>query len=219
VSHARAEQRVRKAGLVPVVALPTPTIALPLAEALLGGALDVIEITFRTEGAAQAISDIRNHLPEMLVGAGTITSPEQVLAAADAGAQFAVAPGFNEAVVAAADEAGLPFWPGVATPSEIETALATGHRFLKYFPAEAMGGATTIEALLGPYRHLGIEFIPTGGINAELAPSYWQVAGIAAIGGSWIAAKQLLIDEAWTQIEHLTRTAVAAHAAATNETN
>jgi 2-dehydro-3-deoxyphosphogluconate aldolase/(4S)-4-hydroxy-2-oxoglutarate aldolase len=214
VSPANAEQRVRNAGLVPVVALPTPTIAVPLAEALLRGGLDLIEITFRTEGAAQAISDIRDQLPEMLVGAGTITVPEQALAAAEAGAQFGVAPGLNPSVVATADEAGLPFWPGVATPSEIETALSAGHRLLKYFPAEAMGGAATIKALLGPYRHLGVEFIPTGGINAELAPSYWRVAGIAAIGGSWIAPKQLLISEAWDQIEQLTRTAVAARTAA-----
>lgn len=219
MSHARAEQRVRTAGLVPVVALPTPTIAVPLAGALLRGGLDVIEITFRTGGAVQAINDIRTQLPEMLVGAGTITSPDQVLAATDAGAQFAVAPGFNEAVVTAADEAGLPFWPGVTTPSEIEMAFAADHRFLKYFPAEAMGGVTTIEALLGPYRHLGIEFVPTGGINAELAPSYWRVAGIAAIGGSWIAPKQLLMDEAWDKIEQLTRTAVAAHVAATSGTS
>ena len=116
MSPANAEQRVRNAGLVPVVALPTPTIAVPLAEALLRGGLDLIEITFRTAGAAQAISDIRDQLPEMLAGAGTITSPEQALAASDAGAQFGVAPGLNRSVVAAADDAGLPFWPGVTTP-------------------------------------------------------------------------------------------------------
>jgi len=200
------------------VALPTPTIAVPLAEALLRGGLDLIEITFRTAGAAQAISDIRDQLPEMLAGAGTITSPEQALAASDAGAQFGVAPGLNRSVVAAADDAGLPFWPGVTTPSEIETALAAGHRLLKYFPAEAMGGIGTIKALLGPYRHLGVEFIPTGGINAELAPSYWRVLGIAAIGGSWIAPHQLLVDAAWEKIEQLTRTAVAARTQAIAET-
>jgi 2-dehydro-3-deoxyphosphogluconate aldolase/(4S)-4-hydroxy-2-oxoglutarate aldolase len=210
VSLAEAEQRVRNAGLVPVVALPTPTIAVPLAEALLRGGLDLIEITFRTAGASKAINDIRKQLPEMLVGAGTITAPEQALAATDAGAQFGVAPGFNRFVVAAADEAGLAFWPGVTTPSEVETALAAGHRLLKYFPAEAMGGIATIKALLGPYRHLGVEFIPTGGINVELARSYWRVAGVAAIGGSWIAPKQLLVDKAWDQIEQLTRSAVAA---------
>ncbi len=219
MSLAKVEERIRRAGLVPVIALPTPTIAVPLAEALLRGGLDVIEITFRTAGAAQAIDDIRNEVPEMLVGAGTITATDQVLAATDAGAQFAVAPGFNGSVVATADEAGLPFWPGVTTPSEVETALAAGHQLLKYFPAEAMGGTATIKALLGPYRHLGVEFIPTGGINAALAPSYWRVAGIAAIGGSWIAPKPLLVDEAWDEIEQLTRTAVAARAQALGGTS
>jgi 2-dehydro-3-deoxyphosphogluconate aldolase/(4S)-4-hydroxy-2-oxoglutarate aldolase len=214
VSHDEVEQRVRRAGLVPVVALPAPSLAVPLARALLRGGLDVIEITFRTAGAAAAIGDIRRDLPEMLVGAGTITAPEQATAAAAAGAQFGVAPGFNGSVLATAREAGLPFWPGVATPTDIETALTAGCRLLKYFPAEAMGGATTIKALLGPYRHLGVEFIPTGGINADRAPSYWRVPGIAAIGGSWIAPKQLLVDEAWVEIEELTRVAVAARAEA-----
>jgi len=217
VSHDEVEQRIRRAGLVPVVALPTPSLALPLARALLRGGLDVIEITFRTAGAADAIGAIRSELPEMLVGAGTITAPEQASAAVAAGAQFGVAPGFSRSVVTTATEAGMPFWPGVATPTDIETALSAGCKLLKYFPAEAMGGPPIIKALLAPYRHLGVEFIPTGGINAQRAPSYWRMPGIAAIGGSWIAPKQLLLDEAWVEVEELTRAAVAARAGALTE--
>ncbi len=217
MSHDEVEQRIRRAGLVPVVALPAPSLALPLARALLRGGLDVIEITFRTAGASEAIAAIRSNLPEMLVGAGTITTPEQATAAVAAGAQFGVSPGFNRSVVTTATKAGMPFWPGVATPTDIETALSAECKLLKYFPAEAMGGPSMIKALLGPYRHLGVEFIPTGGINAQRAPSYWRVPGIAAIGGSWIAPKQLLVDEAWSQIEELTSAAVAARAEALTE--
>jgi 2-dehydro-3-deoxyphosphogluconate aldolase/(4S)-4-hydroxy-2-oxoglutarate aldolase len=204
-----AEHRVRAAGLLPVVALPRAEIAVPLGKALLRGGLDVIEITFRTGEAAAAIADLRDRLPEMLVGAGTVTSPEQAIAAAEAGALFGVAPGLNAGVVSAAADRSLPFWPGVATPTEIEAAVQAGCRFLKFFPAEAMGGVGTVRALLGPFRHLGVEFVPTGGIDADSARRYWAVPEVAAVGGSWITPATLLEEEAWDRIEALTRDALS----------
>ncbi|HUH08164.1 MAG TPA: bifunctional 4-hydroxy-2-oxoglutarate aldolase/2-dehydro-3-deoxy-phosphogluconate aldolase [Egibacteraceae bacterium] len=214
MSPADAEARVHAVGLVPVIALPSPDAAVPLCQALVKGGIDVVEITFRTGGAAEAMAALREELPEVLVGAGTVTSVEQLDAAVGAGAAFAVAPGLNPEVVERADEVGLAFWPGVCTPTDIEAALRLGHRFLKFFPAGPMGGAGMLKALLAPYAHLGVRFIPTGGIDAGSAATYWTIEGVAAIGGSWVAPADLIREQGWEQITQLASDAVTARDAA-----
>jgi 2-dehydro-3-deoxyphosphogluconate aldolase/(4S)-4-hydroxy-2-oxoglutarate aldolase len=200
VSSADPAATARAVGVVPVIALPTPDAAIPLCEALLRGGLGVVEITFRTEGAAAAIAMISEQLPEMCVGAGTVLDPEEARQAKAAGARFAVSPGTNPGVLWAAREVSLPFWPGVCTPSDIERALSLGHRLLKYFPAGALGGASTVNAILAPYRHLGVEVIPTGGIDEDSAPSYWRLPEVAAVGGTWIASYELIAAGNWPEI-------------------
>lgn len=182
--------------------------AVPLAEALLAGGLNVIEITFRTAVAAEAIRRIRSALPAARIGAGTVLTADQALQAADAGAQFGVSPGLNEAVLAAALKLGMPFFPGVLTPTEIERALNLHCRVLKFFPAEAAGGVTMLKALTAPFAHTGVQFIPTGGITAALLPAYLALPQVAAVGGSWMVERKLLAGRAWPKITALAAEAV-----------
>ena len=206
-------QAVKAAGAIPLVTLRNVDDALPLCKALLAGGLPVVEVTFRAEGAAQAIASIASAYPEMYVGAGTVTDPEHARQARAAGAMFAVSPGFNPAVLSAAREVGLPFWPGVCTPSEIEAALGHGLRTLKFFPAGALGGASTVKAMLAPYLHLGLEAIPTGGIDEDVATEYWGLDGVAAVGGSWIAPPDLVERGEWAEITRRARATVVRYRA------
>jgi 2-dehydro-3-deoxyphosphogluconate aldolase/(4S)-4-hydroxy-2-oxoglutarate aldolase len=200
-----------KAGrIVPVVVIDDAAVALDLADALLNAGLKVIEITFRTAAAAQAIATLAAKRPQMLVGAGTLLTETNVKQAVDAGAKFGVAPGLNEHTVASAQQAGLDFAPGVATPSEVERALSLGCRLLKFFPAEQAGGMSMLKALEGPYGHTGVQFVPTGGINAANMKSYLALKSVAAIGGSWFVDKQLIAAHDWKAINQLTREALAA---------
>ena len=182
--------------------------AVPLAEALLAGGLRVMEITFRTTAAPESIRRIRQSLPEMAIGAGTLLSPEQVQEAIDFGAQFGVSPGLNEAVLDAAGERDLPFFPGVMTPTDVDRALNLGWQHLKFFPAEPAGGAAMLKALAGPFAHAGVKFIPTGGINAARLPDYLAIPQVAAVGGSWMAERKLVVEKAWSKITALTAEAV-----------
>ena len=188
--------------------------AVPLAEALLSGGLSVMEITFRTAAAAESIQRIRQQVPAMGIGAGTLLSPDQVQRAADAGAQFGVSPGLNEAVLAAANKNQMPFFPGVMTPTEVGRALDLGNRHLKFFPAETAGGVKMLKALAGPFAHTGVKFVPTGGINAALLPDYLAVPQVAAIGGSWMAERKLVAEKAWAKITALTAEAMKVISAA-----
>jgi 2-dehydro-3-deoxyphosphogluconate aldolase/(4S)-4-hydroxy-2-oxoglutarate aldolase len=203
--------RLREYRVVPVVAVETVDDGLRLCEALLGGGLPVAEITFRTAAAEATIRAAAKRFPEMLLGAGTVLTADQVSRAHDAGAQFAVAPGCNPAVIAAARQAGLPFAPGVCTPTDIETAVAAGCRLLKFFPAEAAGGVAMLKALIGPYGHLGIEFCPTGGVTTDNLRSYLALPSVAFVGGTWIAKSELIKAGQWCEISAL---ATAARAAA-----
>jgi 2-dehydro-3-deoxyphosphogluconate aldolase / (4S)-4-hydroxy-2-oxoglutarate aldolase len=205
-------EAISKTRVLPVVVIDAAALAVPLAEALLAGGLPSIEITLRTPAALQAIAAIRQALPQMLVGAGTILSEDQLEEAEDAGAQFGVSPGLNAAVVARAHEIGLPFFPGVMTPGEVERARAAGCHVLKFFPAEAAGGVTMLQALAGPYAHTGVKFIPTGGIKRESLGNYLALPIVAAVGGSWLAEKKLLAAKDWPAI-----TALAADAVRTAE--
>ncbi len=194
--------------IVPVVAIDSAEAALPLADALLAGGLPVVEITFRTAAAAEAIEKISSKRPEILVGAGTVLTTENLEAARDCGAKFGVAPGLNPEIVACANENGLPFVPGVATASDIECALSLGCTMLKFFPSEALGGVAMINALAAPYGHTGVRFMPTGGINAGNLESYLAVEAVAAVGGTWIAKQNDMAAGKWREISNRCRAAV-----------
>ena len=201
--------RIFEKRVIPVVVIDQAENAEPLAEALQKGGLDIVEVTFRTPAAEESIRRIRRAFPAMLVGAGTILDTEQVKRAIDAGAQFGVAPGFNATVVNASRQASLPFVPGVMTPSDVEAALALGCKLQKFFPAETAGGLNMLKALSGPYVHTGVKFIPLGGISVATAPGYLALPIVAAIGGSWIADRQLIAEHKWSTITSLAAEAVA----------
>ena len=197
-----------KPRLICVAVIDRPDDAVPLAEALLAGGLPVIEVTFRTAGAVESIARIRQHVPQMSVGAGTVLTPDQLRQAADAGAQFGVSPGLNESVLRAAADCKLPFFPGVMTPTEVDRALNLHHRHLKFFPAEAAGGVAMLKALAGPFAHTGVQFIPTGGITAGNLAEYLGLPQVAAVGGSWMAERKLVAERAWQKITALTAEAM-----------
>ncbi len=194
--------------LVCVAVIDQPDDAVPLTEALIAGGLNCIEVTFRTAGAADAIARIRQALPNAVVGAGTLLSPDQVKQAVDAGAQFGVSPGLSEAVSHAAHQNKLPLFPGVITPTEVMHALELGWKHLKFFPAETFGGVNVLKALAGPFGHTGVKFIPTGGITAATLPNYLAIPQVAAIGGSWMAERKLVAEKAWEKITALTAAAM-----------
>lgn len=196
--------------IVPVVVIDRPDAAEPLAEALLAGGLDVIEVTFRTAAAEEAIGRIAARFPQVLLGAGTLLSVEQVRQARAAGAIFGVAPGLNKLVVRAAQGCGLLFAPGVMTPTEVERALGLGCKLLKFFPAAAAGGPAMLKALAGPYAHTGVKFIPTGGIHAGNLRDYLALPVVAAVGGSWMVNQKLIAAGDWAQVTARAAEAVAA---------
>lgn len=201
-------ERIEQLGVVPVIAIEDPSAALPLADALLEGGLPIAEITFRTPAAAQVIELIVGERPDVLVGAGTVLTRENLLAARAAGAHFAFAPGLNPQMVFAARELGMPFIPGVATPSEVEQALSHGCSALKFFPAELQGGLEMLNALAGPYQHTGVKFVPTGGVNPANLESYLKCKIVAAVGGTWIAKKEDFAAGHWQEIQQRCRAVV-----------
>ena len=200
---------LKKSGVVPVIVIEDEAKAVPLARALVGGGLGVLEVTFRTKAAAAAIRAIRAEVPGAVVGAGTLLTPEMARAAKDAGAAFGVAPGFDPAVAAVAREIGLPFVPGVATASELSQALTAGFRIVKFFPAEAAGGVKMIKNLLGAFRFTGVEFMPTGGISPANLRDYLAVPEVLCCGGTWVVPKDALAACDWAAIEKLAAEAAA----------
>jgi len=196
--------RLGRARVVPVASLDDGDQAEATARALQRGGLDCIEVTFRTAAAAEAIRRARA-VDGMLVGAGTVLSPEQAAEAADAGADFAVAPGTNAAVVEACRRLDLPFFPGVATPSEIETARALGRTTLKLFPAAQVGGTGFLRAVSATYPD--VRFLPTGGIGPDDAAEYLAVPSVLAVGGSWLVRPELLRAGRFDEVERLARDA------------
>ena len=198
---------IKQIGIVPVVVLDDAKNALPLAEALLESGLPCAEITFRTDAAEEAIRQITKAFPNMLIGTGTVLTTRQADRAIDAGAQFIVAPGSNPKVIEHVLEQGVLMIPGVCTPTEIESVLGYGFETLKFFPAEAMGGLKTIKAIAAPYA--GINFMPTGGINAENVRDYLAFDRITACGGSWMVKDTLIKDGNFKEIKRLTKQAAA----------
>jgi 2-dehydro-3-deoxyphosphogluconate aldolase / (4S)-4-hydroxy-2-oxoglutarate aldolase len=186
--------------VVPVIVLDHADDALPLSEALLAGGIGIIEITFRTDAAAESIRRIADKLPEMKVGAGTVVTPESAQRAFDSGSQFALAPGCDPDTVAFWQAKNIPFIPGVMTPSDLQAAYKLGCHFMKFFPAEAAGGVSMLKNLIAPYQHLGIKFCPTGGIHLDNMGAYLALKQVFAIGGSWIATRQQIVDKAWSAV-------------------
>jgi 2-dehydro-3-deoxyphosphogluconate aldolase / (4S)-4-hydroxy-2-oxoglutarate aldolase len=192
--------------VVPVLSARDADEAERACEALLAGGLSAVEITFRTDAAAEAIRRAAR-IGDLLVGAGTVLSPEQLDRAVVAGARFAVAPGTNDVVLGAARAAGVPFVPGVATPSEIERARALGCRVLKLFPASLLGGPAFVKAVAPVYPD--VRFVPTGGVNPENLASYLELPSVLACGGTWICERKLLDEQRFDELERRARQAVA----------
>lgn len=191
--------------LVPVIAIEEAAEAIPLGRTLLENGLPIAEITFRTQAAGAAIRQLAT-LGELMLGAGTVLSTDQVQEACDAGAQFMVTPGFNPKVVDYCVKKRIPIVPGVCTPTEIEAALEYGLDVLKFFPAESMGGVKSLKAFSGPYSK--IKFIPTGGINTTNVCDYLNLPNVLACGGSWMVGQSLIASKNYTEIARLTREAV-----------
>jgi 2-dehydro-3-deoxyphosphogluconate aldolase/(4S)-4-hydroxy-2-oxoglutarate aldolase len=198
-------------GVVPVIVPEDVDHVRPLASALKRGGLPVAEVTLRTEASIRALCALAAD-GDLLVGAGTVIRPEQVDIARDAGARFVVSPGFSPRVVERCRELGMPVIPGVSTPSEVIAALDHGCELLKFFPAEASGGAATIRALYGPFPQ--VRFIPTGGVSAANAPVYLRLPSVVAVGGSWMVAPALLREGDWASVSRLAEEAVLAAAQA-----
>ena len=193
-------------GLIPVIKIEDPSDAVPLAKALIDGGLPAAEITFRTKCAAEAIKNITEAYPEMLVGAGTVLTTEQVDAAIAAGSKFIVSPGLNPKVTAYCLSKGVPMLPGCSNPSDIEAALELGLSTVKFFPAEAAGGLKMLKAMAAPYGQ--VTFMPTGGISADNLLEYLKFNKIVACGGSFMVKDELVKEKKWDEITALTKNAV-----------
>lgn len=201
------EAKIAKLGVVPVVVLQDVKDAKPLAEALCEGGLPCAEVTFRTAAAEESIRVMSESFPEMLVGAGTVLTREQVDRAVAAGAKFIVSPGFDPEIVDYCLEKDIPVFPGCITPSEVAQAVKRGLRVVKFFPAEQFGGVATIKALSAPY--VGLKFMPTGGVSAANLDKYLSCPAIVACGGSWMVKGDMIAAGKFDEIKRLTAEAVA----------
>ena len=202
---------LKRARVIPVIVIDDAAHASSLAEALASGGLPCAEITLRTAAGIEAIQRIADAWPDVMVGAGTVLSPEQAERAINAGATFIVSPGFNPAVVDFCQERGTPVFPGVCTPTEIEMALAKGLTTVKFFPAAPMGGINYLRAIAAPYGMM--QFIPTGGINSSNIAEYLAFSKVLACGGSWMAPAEWIGAGAFGRIRDETARAVQTVAA------
>lgn len=196
-------------GVVPVIAIDEVEAAIPLADALIEGGLPVAEITFRTDAARDVIARMTAERPDMIVGAGTVLTEEQADAALAAGAQFALSPGIDADVLAHAAKIGLPFAPGIMSPSELQIALRHGCQMVKFFPAMPAGGPNMLKNIAAPYAHTGIGFNPTGGVTPENLPDWLALPQVRAVGGTWIAKRDDIAAGNWGAITENARAAAA----------
>lgn len=199
-------EQIAELKILPVIVLDKAEDIVPLGKVLAENGLPAAEITFRSDAAAEAIRLLRQAQPDMLIGAGTVLTREQVVAAKEAGASFIVSPGFNPNTVKACQELDIPIIPGINNASTIEAALEMSLTTVKFFPAEASGGVKMIKALLGPFSQLKI--MPTGGVNTNNINDYLAIPGVIACGGSWMVDKALINAGEWDEIARLTREAV-----------
>lgn len=198
---------MRTSPVIPVIAIDKLEHAVPLAKALVAGGIRVLEVTLRTEHGLPAIRAIAEQVPGAIVGVGTLTSPEEFVAARDAGAVFGVSPGLTAALIAAAKSSGLPLLPGVMTPSEVMAAREAGFRQLKLFPAMQAGGIGMLNAIAGPLGD--ITFCPTGGISQDTAAQFLACKNVACVGGSWLTPKNAIEIGDWVKITALANAASA----------
>lgn len=200
---------LRRTRLLPVTTIDHPRSAVPLARALAAGGLELIEVTFRTPAAAESIAAIRAKFPGFAIAAGTVLSPAQADQAKAAGADFLITPGLDAEVVRHAQSIGMPIGPGVLSPSEIQAASNLGLRTLKLFPVGSMGGAAMVRVLTTPYRHLGIAWMPAGGMELETLADYLAIPGVLSVGATWIATPEMIAEGRWAEIEARAREAKA----------
>nr|WP_042182282.1 bifunctional 4-hydroxy-2-oxoglutarate aldolase/2-dehydro-3-deoxy-phosphogluconate aldolase [Kibdelosporangium sp. MJ126-NF4] len=198
-----AEELLNLAPVVPVVVIDDVDHAVGVAEALVAGGVPLIELTLRTPVALEGIQRIRKEVPDILVGAGTVTTAALAAQAADAGASFLVTPGSTESVVDACEATGLPFLPGISTVTEAMRMAERGLTALKFFPAEASGGKNYLKSLGGPLP--GLRFCPTGGISVDTAADYLALPNVGCVGGSWLVPKEALADNDFNRVKELAK--------------
>lgn len=204
------DEILKKAPVLPVIAIERLEDAVPLARALVAGGLPVLEVTLRSAVALDAIRAIAFDVPEAIVGAGTVLHPDDFERVADAGARFAISPGATERLYLAAESSPMPWLPAISTASELMRGLEHGHEVFKFFPAEAAGGVTALKALAGPFPRA--RFCPTGGIEAASAPRYLALPNVLTVGGSWMLPKRAIEAGDWAEIESQARAAVSLRA-------
>lgn len=202
-------EAIARIGVVPVIAIERVEDALPLADALIAGGLPVAEITFRTPAAAEVLALLAAERPELIAGAGTVLDLASLDACRRSGARFGLSPGFDPAIVDAAKAAGLPFAPGVMTPTDVTLVAARGLRLAKFFPAGVAGGPAALEGISAPFAHLGLRFIPTGGVSLATIGDWLKLKSVAAVGGTWIARTDDIRAGRFGEIERNAREAVA----------
>jgi len=200
--------QLRHFKIVPIITIDDATQAVSLADALAEGGLSCLEVTFRTAAGAEAIRRIANERPSLLIGAGTVLTTEQAALAKEAGARFILSPGLNRRVVAWCLEHGMPIFPGVCTPTDIEMALEQGLKVVKVFPAEQIGGLPYLKAIAAPFP--GLQFMPTGGINAANVGDYLAYDRVVACGGSWMTPQNWISSGAFDKIRDTARLAAEA---------
>ena len=211
---ASAIERATSFGVIPVVEIEDPARADPLAETLLEAGLGVIEVTFRTAAAAEIVARLADRYPDLLVGAGTVLRPTDVDRACHAGARFALAPGLSVATVVRADTSGLPYIPGVMTPSDLQAGIELGLSTFKFFPAVPAGGLAFLCAIAAPFPMHRLRFIPTGGVTQASLGEWLDVPMVAAVGGTWIANRRAIADGDWQGIAAAARAALETSRAA-----
>jgi 2-dehydro-3-deoxyphosphogluconate aldolase/(4S)-4-hydroxy-2-oxoglutarate aldolase len=193
--------------VIPVITLDQVEDAVPLANALVAGGLKVLEVTLRTEAAVEGIRQIIKHVPEAIVGTGTVCSEEQIRLSEDLGCQFMISPGATDKLLSIGSQSSVPFLPGISTVSELMRGMEYGLENFKFFPAEAAGGAPVMKAMAGPFPN--IKFCPTGGIGLGNALDYLTLPNVMCVGGSWIAKPNDIREKRWKDIERLAREAAA----------
>ena len=174
--------------------------AIPIAKSLMEGGINVIELTLRTKNSLKAVEMIAKSVQDMVIGVGTILTTDQLLQVKDNGAHFGVSPGLNKRVLQYAEEIDFSFAPGIATPSDLDCAIDMGYRFVKFFPAEGMGGVNYLKSISAPFNHLDVKYFPLGGINSNNMNEYLNIDNVIAIGGSWIVKDQLVLNKQWKEI-------------------
>tara|TARA_Y100000992_G_C21223957_1_gene471940 strand:- start:377 stop:1021 length:645 start_codon:yes stop_codon:yes gene_type:complete len=195
-------QNIMDAKIVAGYTANNPDDAVSIAKALYDGGIKAIEFTLRTESSLEGMKKICSSVPDIIKGVGTILNYDQLISCKDAGADFGVAPGLNTYIIESAEEINFSFAPGIVTPSELETALSFGCKFVKFFPAEASGGITFLKSMAAPYKHHDIKYFPLGGINEFNMFDYLSEDIVAAVGGSWIVSTELVNDKNWKAIRN-----------------